>query len=66
MKKSKTNAVQEAKDKIGKTFVHKFEELNVEVLIHDVKFVFGTMRYLVSVSGQSGSNKVWIWAPGEK
>ena len=47
----------------GRKFVYTIKNLNIEVEIRDVKVVYGTKRFLVSVAGQPGSNAIWIYAP---
>ena len=64
MKRKSETTMQSFTRDIGRTFKHPFDGLMVEVKILDVKFAFGTWRYLVSVAGQD-SNTVWIYAPAK-
>lgn len=61
-KKNEGLTVGEMGAEIGRRFVHPFGGLNVEVMIYDVKFAYGTKRWQVGVSNQE-SNRVWIFAP---
>ena len=57
-KKSSEQTVSE----VGRTFVHRFDGLDVEVEIKSARVVFGRREWEVSVAGQPNSNKVWIYA----